>query len=452
MKSKDWFRLHSFTGVVTGLLLFIICWSGTLAVFAHELDWLTTPARHVEPAGEQASWGRIQEVALAAWPDHSFVSLAAPLNRFDAVTVQLRGPDGGTRVVWVDPYRGEVTGSRDHGYDIHRFFRNFHRTLFLPDVGLYLVSLFAITMLVSLVAALYFYKRWWTRFFRFQPGRGRAFWSELHKTGGLWSLWFVLLMGVTGLWYLYEAGFMDFAGGAANYVGSAEYAVVEVPEPEEAAGREPLSLEDMVNRVRNEWPAFRISRIGQGWFSGQDGAMYFGGTAGFPLVRPRASQIQVDRYSGEILWRNDASELPVYWIWSNMADPLHFGDFGGWISKTIWFVFGLALSGLILTGTWLHARRLGASPGARKRHRWPGTTTAAVVTLVILFASIVFGLLQARDVYGPIVEGVRRFPDLPLGSDLVLFGWIGLTVAIIVLWLFMLWRPERLAGPSGKHH
>lgn len=445
--TRAWFRTHSFTGIITGLLLFVICFSGTFAVFAPELDWLVTPAARVSPGDETVSWGTIEAAARAAHPEAEVGSLQAPLNARAAATVAMSDEDGNAWLVRVDPYTGEVTGSTAHLYDIKRFFRNFHRFLFLPGIGLYLVTLFAVTMLVSVVAALFFYKRWWTRFFRFKATRGRAFWSELHKTAGLWSLWFAVVIIITGLWYLFEAARLDFVDSKANYVGTGEYSVVEV-EGGDAPGDAPRRpLDELVGAARQTWPELEIREMGFGWY-GPEHALYLGGQDSFPLVRPRANQVQVDTRTGEVLWQNSAGELPAYWIWSNMADPLHFGDFAGLISKSIWFVFGLALSGLILTGTWLHAHRLAGA--GRGRHRWPGTIAAIVTTFLVLAASAVFGLGEAARYYGPVVDGVRRLPDLPTGVSLVIFGWIALTVAILIAWAVLLWKPSLLIRPRKR--
>ncbi len=209
------------------------------------------------------------------------------------------------------------------------------------------------------MASLAFYKRWWRRFFRLPGGRGRALWSELHKTGGLWSIWFIAVIGLTGAWYLYEA----VQPGPVNYVGPPPGGAVAPPAPSSDPALPPLMLDEVVAKAEAAWPTFQIRGIAAGWYSGTRETVYLEGQAGFPLVRDRANQMHLDPRTGEILWRNGAADLPVYWVWSNMADPLHFGDFGGLWTKSIWFLFGLILSGLILTGTWLHAHRLAREAG-----------------------------------------------------------------------------------------
>jgi len=429
-------------------MLFVICWSGTFAVFSHELDWLVTPALRVQPQPERASWGAIKQSGREALPGTEISSLQAPLNARAAATVWMQEPGSGVRLVWVDPYTARVTGVTEGRYTIQRFFRSFHYALFLPEVGIYLVTAFGLTLLVSLAAALNFYKRWWTRFFRFKPGKGCALWSELHKAAGLWSLWFVLVITLTSVWYLFEAGRLDFGDGKVRYALNGEAGIVQIPAPASDAQSPALPLDALIEKVKRRWPEFQPGWISYDW--PVEGAVSIEGRAGFPLVRDRANQTHLDARNGEVLLQYAWNELPPYWIWSNMADPLHFGDFAGLWSKAIWFIFGLLLSALILTGTYLHIQRLNRHGDGR--HRWPGTGAALVVSLGVLAATVPFGFHEARELYGPTVDGVKQLPTLAPGVKAVIIGWVALTLALIAGWVLLLWRPGlvRFRGFRGQ--
>lgn len=432
MKTRTWFRIHSFTGVITGLLLFVICWSGTFAVLSHEIDWLVMPDVRVDAAGERASWGTLYSAVQEAYPKGEVTGIYAESPDHSALTAFVALPDAGTVRARVDPYTAEVHGPRT-GFNVARFFRSFHTHLFglgLSQLGYgnrfgsYLVEGFGLLMMTSLVSALYFYRRWWTRFFDFRWARnGRAFWSQFHKLGGLWSIWFLLIISVTGVWYLYESGQRDVLGGALNYAGTSEFAAVEVPPPPSDSTQQALPIDTLVAKAQRAFPELEIRTVSHSWYTEHDGTLYLGGQTDFPLVRNRANQIWLDERTGEVLLQHGTAEMPVYWIWSNMADPLHFGYFGGLISKVLWFVFGLVLCGLILTGTYLHARRLAREAGGAGRYHWPGTSAAVIVTLLILLA------------------GVRQWPALDPGVVAVIVGWTGLTLLIIAAWVWMLWNP-----------
>ncbi|WP_421709357.1 PepSY-associated TM helix domain-containing protein [Algihabitans sp.] len=441
--TRVWFRVHSFTGVITGLLLFVICWSGTFAVLSNEFDWLVTPEARVESGGRVQSWGVLTEAVQAAYPDATIRGLSAPLYPASAAQVRINLP--AQRLVWVyvDPSTAEVRGARSY-FNLQRFFRSFHMNLFLPEVGLYLVSLFGVTMLVSLVAALVFYKRWWRRFFKLPRGRGRAFWSETHKLAGLWSVWFLLVIGVTGVWYLFEIARVDFGDGKVRFAGSGDFAVHSIPAATSDPALPLLPLDALVERAAELRPDLAIRHI----FLTEDTAI-FQGQAGYLLVRDRANQLHLDRRTGALLFEQTPNDYSLYWRWSDTADPLHFGDFGGLWSKGIWFIFGLLLSGLILTGTWLHAHRLAREAGNRARHRWPGTAAALAVSLLVLAASVPFGLIEARG-YGPLVGDGRQFPELAPGVAAVIAGWIALTLAILAAWAFLLWRPDVLQTAKAR--
>ena len=46
---KILYRVHSWLGLNLGLLAFVLCLTGTVAVFGPELTWLTEPALRVAP-------------------------------------------------------------------------------------------------------------------------------------------------------------------------------------------------------------------------------------------------------------------------------------------------------------------------------------------------------------------------------------------------------------------
>ncbi|MBK1699142.1 PepSY-associated TM helix domain-containing protein [Rhodovibrio salinarum] len=445
MKTRAWFRVHSFTGVITGLLLFVICWSGTVATLSHEIDWLVTPEARVAVGAERASWGDILAAVEAAFPEAQVTSLQAPLYPRSAAEVLINRPEQARVRVYVDPYTAEVRGAYSY-MNVWRFFRSLHRNLFFPTQwGVLFVSAFAVTMLVSLVGALCFYKRWWTRFFRFKAGKGRTLWSELHKTGGLWSLWFVLLISVTGAWYGIERARYEFADGIMAYVGAESSSVHPAPQPTCESTRPDLPLDAVVARARSVRPDMDLRHLRPG-----ECALYLDGQADHLLVRDRANRLYVDRHTGEVLYDQRASDLPLYWRWANTADPLHYGDFGGLASKLVWCVFGLALSGLILTGTWLHVHRLAREAGGKARARWPGTMAACAISLGVLAASVPLGFFQTRDLYGPLVDGTRQLPTLAPGVRAVILGWIVLTMAMIGGWIFALWRPQMLVRDVAR--
>ena len=321
--------------------------------------------------------------------------------------------------------------------------------LFIPYFGDYFVVLFALTMIVSLVAALYFYRRWWRRFFTFNSGK-RAFWSDIHKLTGLWSLWFLLVISITGGWYLFEMLRGDVGDGKLSYAATNAYGATAIPAPAIDASLVPLPLDTLLERVRELRPDLELKTIGFNF--SHDGAIYFDGQAGHLLVRNRANQVHLDIRTGEVLYDQRADAYPLYWRWSDTADPLHFGDFGGLVSKLIWFFFGLLLCLLIYTGTLLHARRLAAGGERQARHRWPGTSAAIIVTLVVLLAATIAGFIQSRAWYGPEVDGVRHLPDLAPGVQAVIGAWIVATLVGLGFWIRLLWRPSAAFAEVRDRH
>lgn len=347
-----WFDLHSWAGLKLSLLMAFVCLTGTLAVFSHEIDWLLHPEMRVEPADRTASWGAMLAAVRAAHPDWKVSRIEAPWGRRFAAAASVQTPDGRLRFVWIDPHRGTVTG--DTGwFNTQRFLRNTHRHLMLPTRwGVPIVSSLSLALLVTFASSFVIYKRWWRGFFSWPRGeRRRRFWGDLHRLAGVWSLWFVLLIALTGLWYLVES-----LGGAAPP------AQARWPAPTAAATIRPALVDQAVEQARRDWPGLKVGGIS---LDEAGGRLVIDGQAEAWLVRDRANAMAFDA-TGRPVATVAAGGLSVHQRIAEMADPLHFGTFGGLLTQVLWFVFGTAMTLLSLSGVYLFGLRSAESLRPRR--------------------------------------------------------------------------------------
>ena len=85
--------------------------------------------------------------------------------------------------------------------------------------------------------------------------------------------------------------------------------------------------------------------------------LYLTGKNDVPLVRQRANRIYINPNTYEVLRVQKADEInTVMWL-NDIADPLHFGYWGGLMTKIIWFILGMGISFLILSGIWITLKR-----------------------------------------------------------------------------------------------
>jgi uncharacterized iron-regulated membrane protein len=387
-KRKWWFSVHSWAGLKLSLLMAFICMTGTLAVIATELDWLVQPAMRVEPASRHASWGDMAEAAQAAYPGWTLLSITAPHASRFAAQALMRTPQGKQRFVWIDPYRAVVTGDTSW-FSIQRWLRNTHRHLFLPTrYGVPLVSALSIPLTLLIVTGLVIYKRWWRCFLAWpRRGKRRLMWGDVHRLLAVWSLWFAVVIAVSGLWYLIES-----LGGHAPPL----LAITTKDAPRAASPFNAQSLDSAIARIRQQWPELeiRVLRLEAGGRAGQ----VEGQTPAW-LVRDRANAIRLPLEQGESA-RRSAADLSVHQRISELADPIHFGSFGPWPVRVIWFLFGAALTALCLTGAYLYGLRIaggsatarakaghGGEPATPAREAWTGMRPWRWLWLALLLLS-----------------------------------------------------------------
>lgn len=395
--------------------MFVICWSGTVAVFSRDLDHLLD-GRLSAPAAETVAWQPIYQKAQERFPAWTITQVNAPLAPGYAAETIAEDADGVMRRIYSDPATGAVIGSTSY-FNIQRFFRSFHMSLFISELpvwgiplGYLVVALFSFVLLASGITSLLFYKRFWRGFFRLEWHKGRkVFWSDVHKLTGLWGLWFLLVIALTGVWYFIE---WKAPEGPSS------------PQVTLSSPSSPLPVGKLVLAAQAAYPKLRIKTLST--YSLSEGVFEVQGQDGSILVRDRAAKAWVNAVTGEALGVQKPAELSVYDRWIDTADPLHFGDFGGLWSKAVWFVFGMALSGLCLTGAYLQVKRQERQRNFRSR---AAIIIAYLATSALLLLSIFYGLKEATG-----YRANGNLPTLTAGQVAVLSVWTMSTLGALSAW------------------
>lgn len=352
--SRLWFLVHSWIGLKLSLFMSFILITGTVAVFGHEIDWLLhsemrAPASVTE---EAVAWGATYDSLREVYPEGRLISLDRYHNPAFALSATLQTEWRENTYLWFSPVDGGYRGARGF-YGVQRFLRNVHRHLMLPiAIGVPIVTFLAFPLLISLVAGFVVYKKFWRGFFRWPrfERKPRIWLGDIHRLSGLWLSWFVALIALTSVFY-----FVEELGLRGSPFPQPEQALVQRSSavPDSFTGAD---LDRAVALARQELPELQIRRILFPGNSNRPLAIQGENTA--LLVRPRANAVYVDPASVTVVGAYTGEELDFYTRISEAADPLHFGDFGGFFTQLLWFLFGAVMSGLSITGVLIYLKRI----------------------------------------------------------------------------------------------
>jgi len=352
-RRRLWFVLHAWLGLKLSILMAVIVLSGVLASLGHELEWLADPDLRVTPGREPSSYPDMARAVERARPDGVLLSIWGAEEPYLPAQAHVATADGALRKVYVDPFTAEVLADKDI-MTIQTFLRNLHMQLFLPRHGILLVGFFGLILLFSTITGLVTYKKFWRGFFRLRLGTGkRVLWGDLHRLSGLWSLWFLILTSLTGMWYGFEV-VINETGSELVYPS---YPTISEARLDAADGPPPGSapLPAAIATAKREVPGLTVTTVRLSTAPREPIVIH--GDSGHALVRGRANAVFIDPFDASPVevWRISEAGLAKRWV--HMVDPLHFGTFGGLATKLIWTFFGLLICVQLITGSWMWLRR-----------------------------------------------------------------------------------------------
>lgn len=374
------FWLHNLFGLKLSLFMAFVCLTGTIATVAHEIEWLYKPeVRATTFAPGTEDWGALWAAAERAYPEATLTGIGSYDRShagYFAKSVSARDAAGRDFNIYVDPGTGKVTG-HEYGRSLQDAMRALHYYLFIPrDVGFYLVTSLGFVLLGSLVTGLIVYKKFWRGFFRMpRLSRNlRTAMGDVHRLGGLWSVWFAAIIALTSIYYFFEWSGMDWSSEPPR-----------IPQSHFAETAGAADIARWTRMARAAKPGFAITAIALPYEPGDPVVVQ--GHWEAVLVRERADTVFIDPATDRIVGTRTAHEMGAGERIVHTVDPLHFGTFGGLATRLIWALFGLVLTGLAATGAYIYAKRTKAAADGEwlailnylGAFKWP---SLALVTLV----------------------------------------------------------------------
>lgn len=375
LSQRVWFQLHGWCSLPVWLIFTAVCLTGTIAVISHELTWLTNPnARAANPEQLPAKPLAALVAAVQQVEPTAAVTSVLVMEPYLVTAVLFTTETLPAAIAYVNPYTG-VVQEINPGLNFISFMRSLHGWLLFPwqqgySVGYYLVSAMALLMLGALVTGLIIYKRFWTSFtapkLRLQQGKKTVL-ADLHRLAGVWSIWFLLLMSLTGLWYLLQA--VLWHNEVEFYHEAEPMSVLYVP-PVNANGSLPamIPVAQAIERAQQFLPELQPAFVAMP----EHPRDYYriSGFGDSVLFDQYSYNVWINPWTGEVADSRVPAQMDALETVMSVADPLHYGTIGGLWTKLIWFVFGLMVSGMAITGFMIWgSRTLRGAAGRSARQR-----------------------------------------------------------------------------------
>jgi uncharacterized iron-regulated membrane protein len=393
---------HSALGIAFAALIYIVCLTGTLAVFLHELQRWEQPdapvvTSAVTPDAVNAALNTAYQKALAANAAHDvFIMGPGPVqNRF---MINFHDHESGVEGHWLADDRGTLVV--EHRAPWSEFIGDLHMHLHLPRTwGLFLVGLTGVALLSSLISGLLSHPRIFKDAFALRWGGSRRLQdADLHNRLGVWGLPFHVVVSATGALLGLSTLIVGVLALAA-YDGDSEKAFATILGPQATEDETAAPVPDIAAMIRHvqadnpgaEFVTANIQHIGKA------GQMVHVGMR-TPGHLAMANSYYFDGAGNP---RGDAG-LETGSIGKQILgalQPLHFGWFGGFAVKIIYGILGLALTVVTHSGItiWLARRRDAGRPAPGWEKVWSGVAWSqplafAAAALAIFIAGEAAGL------------------------------------------------------------
>lgn len=383
---------HSALGLAFAAIIYLVCLTGSIAVFATEFErWehaAAPAARETSPQSVQRALrlaiaraeGEVEHVYIRL-PDDEYPHLSLRLDTSRGNQAWIAGRDGGLIA--------------DGGQPWTEFLTRLHINLHLPHIwGVFLVGLTGVALLSSLISGILAHPRIFRDAFHLRIGGSRRLQeADLHNRIGVWALPFHIIVSLTGA-LLGLTTLIVGVLGFALFQGDVDkvYGLFIPTEPkEDARPADVIDLQPMFGEIARRAPGGRIDMILM------EHPTEAGGAAMFNVEYQDGRLANTDTFAlhrdGTLYYAKRSADNNLGEDILASLGKLHFGWFGGGIVKIAYALLGLGLSYLAAGGVniWLARRRDKRRPAPRLERVWAGVVWGQPAALALAALAAVLG-------------------------------------------------------------
>ncbi|MDC6366327.1 MULTISPECIES: PepSY domain-containing protein [Flavobacteriaceae] len=356
--------IHLWLGLISGIIIFLVCLSGTILTFEKEIKQLFKEEMKIEPSGNKASLlSLVQDPKIQSKGQLTSITLPSEDHLpYEFVIKENPKQRRGTSYK-INPYTSEVVAPQKTGVDAFMLSMfKLHRWLLLdikwgrPIVGIATI-IFLILSLTGIV--LWFPKKLkWKNIKKGFKIKTDANWKrinhDLHNTLGFYSCILILIMGITGLCWSFE-GYRD---GLSSVLGAKVFGNRGGQPKTDAlknSNAETINLEEAIalaNTILDFEGALTVS------LPNKKNPVY-----SFRKIDEKSwSTVAIDRLqidtSGNIVKKELYGDKPLNVKIASAIRPIHTGEVFGLGSKTLYFLACLIGTSLPITGTIIYINKL----------------------------------------------------------------------------------------------
>lgn len=356
---RSWVWLHKWSSLVCTLFMLLLCLTGLPLIFSHEIDHLlgnevdvprlpaSTPRATIDVIVTEA-----ERVYPGLVPLYLFASEDNPNIWYLKLDIRVDTDETASRLVMVDARTGQVLDEPDFGKGFMGVMYRLHVDMYAGLLGKWFLGAMGVLLLIAIITGVALYGPYMRKleFGTVRRNRSeRVRWLDLHNLLGIVTLVWITVVGATGV--LHTLADLVYKAWQAEQIAALQSGRhVELPlRTQVYANHSPL--ERVVDLALASQPGMSISMMawpGTLRATPQEFAVLLKGDS--PLTSKLSHSVLVSQHGDKVFV---AGERPWYVTMLQIAEPLHYGDYGGLPMKVLWSLLDLLTIVVLSSGLYL---------------------------------------------------------------------------------------------------